>query len=78
MANFKEIIKKEELSVEHFQIQAKAIAKELGGRADVGYTLEKIRKVEELKNLLCRHQIGWADKDRAKVKRCVRKLTPNI
>ena len=78
MANFKEIIKKEELSVEYFKQEARAIATELSRSGNTRYILEKIRHVEGLKELYCRHQIGWADKDGNKVKRCVRKLTPNI
>ena len=78
MANFKEIIKKEELSVEYFKQEARAIATELSRRGDTRYILEKIRHVEGLKELYCRDKIGWADKDRPKIKKCVRKLTPNI
>jgi len=78
MANFKEIIKKEDLSVNYFKEQAVAIKTELNRNGNTRYILEKIRNVEELKKLYCRDKIGWADKDRPKVKRCIRKLTPNI
>ena len=76
--NMKEIIKDEDLDVKFFINTANSLAQELGEKrgGNTNYVLEKLRHLEELKEIYCRASKGRGNTE--DIKTCVRGLTKNI